>query len=73
MKLKYQVTVRRNEYREHTFEVEANSREEAEDKALEASSDHDYSQNTVHYTDEEVVSAFRADDKDPVRRALDSE
>jgi len=53
--MKYQVTVRRKEHREHVFEVDAESREEAEDKALEASCDHDFDQNTVHYADEDVT------------------
>jgi hypothetical protein len=53
--MKYQVTVRRKEYREHIFEVDAESREDAEDKALEASCDHDFGQNTVHYADEDVT------------------
>jgi prephenate dehydrogenase len=53
--MKYQVTVRRKEHREHVFEVEADSREEAEDKALEASYDHGFNQNQVHYADEDVT------------------
>lgn len=53
--MKYQVTVRRKEHREHIFEVDAESREEAEDKALEDSCDHDFGENQVHFADEEVV------------------
>ena len=53
--MKYQVTVRRKEHREHIFEVEANSSEEAENKALEESCDHDFGMNTVHYADEDVT------------------
>ena len=55
----YQVTVRRTEHREHTFKVEALSREEAEDKAMEAACDHDFGQNTVCHAEEEVASVLQ--------------
>lgn len=54
--MKYNVTVKRVEQREHKFQVDANSPEEAEDKALELACDHDFGQNSVSFADEEVVS-----------------
>lgn len=54
--MKYKVTVRRVEYRENVFTVDAESAGEAEDMALEASSDHDFNQNSVSHADEEVMN-----------------
>ena len=54
--MKYLVTIRRKEYREHVFEIDgATSRGEAESEALNMSCDHDFSENTVCHADEEVV------------------
>jgi len=51
----YRVTIVRQEHREHVFEVEADSMEEAEEKATEESYDHDFGQDKVHYAGQEVV------------------
>lgn len=54
--MKYKVTIRRKEYREHVFEVDAKSRAEAEGLAVEASWDHDFGQDRVDHAEEEVIS-----------------
>ena len=53
--MKYLVTVRRKEYREHVFTIEASSKLDAEALALSAADDHDFSENSVDYADEDVV------------------
>lgn len=71
--MKYNVTVKRVEQREHTFEVDADSPEEAEEKALESACDHDFNQNSVSFADEEVVSVEgegSAEDHEEEARAL---
>jgi len=50
----YQVTVDRIEVRKHTFFVSAESEEEASDKALHMSRDHNFLSNTVCDAWEEV-------------------
>jgi hypothetical protein len=62
--MKYQVVVQRTEHREHTFTVEADSRNEASAKALDAASDHDFNQNAVGHADESVVGIRECPDPD---------
>lgn len=69
--MKYNVTVRRKEHREHIFCVEAGSEEEAEDNALEASCDHDFNQNTVHYANEDVTCITLVDKPKRFNHMLD--
>lgn len=61
MKSKYKVTIRRVEHREHVFEVEADSKDEAHDLGLEASFEHDFNESPVHHADEDVVSVVKVD------------
>lgn len=53
--MKFQVTVRRAEYRSHVFTVDASSPDEAEEVAMDEAGDHDFSQNSVNHADKEVV------------------
>lgn len=53
--MKYEVLIVRIEHRKHLFFVDAESLEEAEDKAIEMSCDHDFNQNPVHWAEEEIV------------------
>jgi hypothetical protein len=53
--MKFKITIRRIERREHTFEVEAKSAAEAQDLALENSADHDFGEDRVLHSEEEVV------------------
>ncbi len=54
--MKYRVTVRRKEFRETTFEVEAKNPGEAAEIATEQSWDFDFNQVPVQNADEEVIS-----------------
>ena len=54
--MKWKVTVQRVEYRSAEFVVDADDADEAEDKGLEASCDHDFSVNTVDHAEEDVTS-----------------
>ena len=58
--MKWKVTVQRVEYRSAEFVVDADDADEAEDKGLEASCDHDFSVNTVDHAEEDVTSARSA-------------
>jgi hypothetical protein len=56
---KFAVTVRRVEYREHTFEVEADNSAQAEEEVFNSdagASDHDWRDSPVCHADEEVVT-----------------
>jgi hypothetical protein len=53
---KFDVTVQRAEYREHTFTVSANSPGEAQEKALDAACDYNFLDSPVHSAKEEVVA-----------------
>jgi hypothetical protein len=52
----YLVTVSRTETRNHVFCVSAESREEAEELAIENSYDHDFREDRVVHADENVTS-----------------
>lgn len=58
--MKYQVTMQRQEFRTHTFEVEADSLEEAETKAEEASWDYNWLDSSIEHADEEIISSSPA-------------
>ncbi len=53
--MKYHVTVRRTEYKETVFEVEADSIAMAEELAEEQVQDFDFGQVSVKHANEEVV------------------
>ena len=58
-KPRFTVTVRRVEYREHVFEVEADSREQAEEE-VQASliPDYDWHNSPVYHGDEEIMAVL---------------
>ncbi|MEE9540813.1 MAG: hypothetical protein V3V85_04880 [Candidatus Thorarchaeota archaeon] len=53
--MKFDVAMQRTEYRSHTFTVEADSRDEAEQAADEASCDFDWHDASIGSADEECV------------------
>jgi hypothetical protein len=62
--MKYKVTMMREEKRLHVFEVEAEDSVDAADKALTLSSNHDYREDRVWYSDE-YVEEVKLDETDP--------
>ena len=57
--MQYDVTIQRAEYREHTFRVEAENEDEAQDAAMEAACDYNFLDSPVDSADEEVISITR--------------
>jgi hypothetical protein len=53
--MKFDVDMQRTEYRSHTFTVEADSREQAEEAAEEASCDFNWHDASLKSADEDVV------------------
>ncbi len=62
--MKYLVTVQRTEYREHTFEVEANDLHEADLLGMEAANDWNFGDSTVSSATEEVTAIVPIERKD---------
>ena len=54
--MKFDVTVQRTEYREHTFRVEAKDSEDAWHKGMEAANDYDFHDSPVDSAGEDVTS-----------------
>ena len=54
--MKFNVTIQRTEYREHVFEVEADSPEEAVEKAEEESCDYNFYNSPISSATEEVIA-----------------
>lgn len=60
--MKYDVTIQRAEYREHTFQVEADSEDMAHDAAMEAVCDYNFLDSPVITSNEDVTSIMPCDD-----------
>lgn len=58
--MKYAVTIQRTEYREHQFQVDADSEDEACDIAMDSVCDYDFGDSPVSSADETVTSVSKA-------------
>jgi hypothetical protein len=54
--MKFNVTVQRTEYREHTFLIEADSEDDAWYAGLSAANDHNFGEDRVTEAGEEVTA-----------------
>lgn len=61
MRMKYKVVFERRETMREIFEVEADNKEDAEDKATELCDNHDWTENSIIHGDESIVSCLPLD------------
>ena len=53
------VTIQRRELKDHSFSIEAETLEDAEDKAGQQSLDYDWANSSVFYKEEEVDDVYQ--------------